>query len=117
LTSTLQILVMVQVSADVGDGDLLALVLRRFPGAARVKSNSCDVRGNWLEIWHNEDADQSLADDTEDGYLYYRWRVEVTPLDARLDEDHQVALARALRDCFAEAGARAVVCASFEDRV
>jgi hypothetical protein len=114
MEETLQFLVMVDSRLD--DSGLLALVMEQFPDAVRRKRHSCDVHGNWLEIWENESADAALIGG-EDGFLHYAWRVEVTPLTDDLDEDHQVKLARDLRTCFERAGARAVVCANFEDRV
>jgi hypothetical protein len=112
---TLQFLLMVD--ADLDRAGLLAVVRGRFPDAVPGKENSCDVHGNWLEIWPNEGADPALATTDEDAYLYYRWRVELTPLDGEGDEDHQVALARELLAAFTAAGARAEVLSSFEDRV
>jgi hypothetical protein len=115
MSGTLQFVVMVD--GEVGEAALLQSVLGRFPDATRLKAHSCDVRGNWLEIWHNDDADPELARGDEDGYLHYRWRVELTPMSDTLDEDHQVELARALIAVFREAGGRSVVLANFEDRV
>jgi hypothetical protein len=91
--------------------------LTGFTDAFRQKDNSCDVDGNWLEVWPNDDTDARLASDAEDGYLYFRWRVEVTPIDAHLDENHQVKLARNLKSQFENMGAAAVICANFEDRL
>jgi hypothetical protein len=111
---TLQFLVMVDGNMD--RAALLAAIQRTFPDAVRRKENSCDLRGNWIEIWANESADATLAGGP-DGYLYYQWRVEANPTDDSVDEDHQVELARALVRCFEELGARPVVAANFEDRV
>ncbi len=110
----LQFLVMVD--SELNDSALLALVLTSFPDAVQVQQHSCDVRGNGLEIWAN-DSDGAESVSEEDAYLGYPWRVEVIPLTATVDEDHQVALARGLRDCFQRAGATAVICAGFENRV
>ena len=115
MDGTLQFLVMVD--ADLDRPGMVQAVLDRFPEATPLKENSCDLRGNWLEVWDNEDADREQAADPDDGYLHFRWRVEVTPLDDTLDEDHQVRLARDLRDCFAAVGRDAVVAANFEHRV
>jgi hypothetical protein len=115
MSGTLQFIIMVD--GDVGEADLLQSVLGRFPDAVRSKAHSCDVGGNWLEIWHNDDADADLARDDEDGYLYYRWRVELTPMSDGLDEDHQVRLARGLLATFEAVGGRPVVLANFENRV
>jgi hypothetical protein len=106
------------VMVDHGGGDRSRLVdglVAAFPGAVRRKENSADLRGNWVQVWANDDADEKLAADPDTGYLHFRWRVEVTPLDAAADEDHQVALARDLLQHF-RAG-RAEVLANFEDRL
>ncbi|GAA0333548.1 hypothetical protein NE235_13610 [Actinoallomurus spadix] len=115
MSETLQFIVMVD--GDVSEEALLRSVFDAFPDAVRLKVHSCDVQGNQLEIWHNEDADPALAFTDDDGYLYYRRRVEVTPMIGSVDEDHQVALARALAVAFESIGGRAVVLANFEDRL
>ena len=115
LADTLQILLMVE--ADLDRPTVLASVLASFQDAVRRKENSCMVRGNLLEIWPNEDADPVMSRSDDDPYLYFRWRVEVTPMDDDLDEDHQIRLARDLRSALESIGARVEVLAAFEDRV
>lgn len=88
MSGTLQFIVMV-------DGDVSEAALLKS-----LKAHSCDLRGNFLEIWHNEDADPDLARNDDDGYLYYRWRVELTPTTKSVGADHQVELARALIAAF-----------------
>ncbi len=112
---TLQFLVMVD--SDTTPAHLITGLLRGFPEAEPYKAHSCRLRGNWLEIVANEDADRGLVDDPDDGYLHFAWEVGVTPQRDDLDEDHQVVLARDLRRHFETAGAKAVVCANFEDRL
>ena len=90
--------------------------LVEFEGAVRGKENSVSVAGNHVEAWANEDADASLALDEEDGFLYFAWRVECTPLEPT-SENAQVELARAVRDAFLAAGARVEIAANFEDLV
>ncbi|WP_328470035.1 hypothetical protein OHA21_03460 [Actinoplanes sp. NBC_00393] len=91
-------------------------LLAGFPEMDRRKENSGHIRGNWLEVWPNDDADEKQASDPENGYLHFRWRIELTPLTA-VEEDHQVQLARDLLRHFQAAGSRAEVCANFEDRL
>ena len=110
MDETLEFLVMV----DDADG-LPEAILRHFPEAVRRKENSCDLRGNWIEVWPNDDADRDLVGGDE-GYLYYAWEVQATPV-VDVDEDHQVRLARELVSCFRALGGTAVVAANFEDRV
>ncbi|MFJ5589047.1 hypothetical protein ACIQCG_04765 [Streptomyces noursei] len=97
--------------------EIIDTVLAVFPESARRKENSCDLRNNWLEAWGNEDADQRLAKDDEEGFLYYRWRIEVTPTTNNPSTDEQITLARLLQQCFEKSGWVAVVCADFEDRL
>lgn len=111
---TLQFIVMAD--GDLSEPQLLNAIIARFPDARRVKGNSCDVRGNWVEIWENEDADPKLAGG-EDGYMFYGWRIEATPMTDDIDEDHQIAFARDLMAYLRDAGMRTVVAANFEDRV
>ncbi len=110
------LLFLIMVDADRDRQAVLKLILDQFPDAIRRKANSCDLRGNWIEVWENEGADANLAVG-EKGYLYFKWRVEVTPLNKSITEIEQVELARALLSCFQSAGCKAVVCADFEDKV
>jgi hypothetical protein len=75
------------------------------------------LRGNWIEVWENKDADQELAEGEKEGFLYYRWRIESTPMKENITEAEQVQLARDLQSCFKSAGFKAVVCANFEDQI
>jgi hypothetical protein len=70
-----------------------------------------------IEVWENENFDPSLVKDEGEGFLYYRWRVEATPMKADIGEAEQIQLARDLQSCFVAAGGKAVVCANFEDKV
>lgn len=107
----------VMVDSEMDRAQMIAGVLDGFPEAERYKHFSCMIRGNWLEIVRNHDADPGLVDDPEEGYLYFAWEVDCTPMSRDLDEDHQVALARDLQRHFAATGAKTTVGASFEDRL
>ncbi|MGK5550475.1 hypothetical protein ACSNOI_02575 [Actinomadura kijaniata] len=112
----LQFLVMLDGPTD--ERRILDAVRQAFPDATPVKANSCDLRGNWLEAWTNEDHDPDLAaNDDEDAFLYFRWRVEVTPMADGITEDDQVTLAKGLVACFTSNGWTPIVAAAFEDRV
>ena len=115
MVDSLQFLVMVETEKN--RQDVLNILLNQFMEATQMKSNSCDLKGNWIEIWENQDADPILSKNEEEGFLYYRWRVEVTPLKNGVEEAKQVQLARDLDLCFKSAGFRAVVCANFEDKL
>src|SRR2546430_2095428 len=109
--------ILLMVDADVDRPAMLALVLAHFPVARRQKDHACLLRGNLLEIWPNEDADPARSWSDEDTYLFYRWRVEVSPMDDSVGEDHQVQLARDLRSAFLSTGVRVDVLAAFEARL
>ncbi|MGC4768011.1 hypothetical protein ACLQ25_03375 [Micromonospora sp. DT44] len=111
---TLQFLIMVDGPPTAAE--LLDLIRARVPDAKPYRRDSVDVRGNLLEINTNEGADPRPATD-EDGYLHFRWRVEVTPMDRSVDEAQQIALARELLRAIEGQQVRATVCAAFEDRV
>lgn len=99
------------------DTEVLSALYAKNAGAVPVKQNSCDIKGNWLEVRGNDDHDPAMLEDPEDGFLFYRWRVEVTPMDNGISVDNQIQLARSLLDVFRAHGWRAVVAASFEDQV
>jgi len=108
---------LIMVDTDKSRREVLKLILDRFSDAIQRKSNSCDLRDNWIEVWENSGADPNLSDSYEKGYLYYKWRVEVTPLKRNISETKQVQLARDLLSCFKAEECKAVVCANFEDKV
>lgn len=111
---TLQFLTMVDGAVD---GKELSETLERGLGAAPYRRGSMHARGNLIEIQANEGADAELARTDEDDYLYFRWRVEATPVDRSVGEAEQIALAKDVVRVVRDAGLRAVVCAAFEDRV
>lgn len=76
MVTTPQFLVMVD--GRVEETRLLDVIRGRLPDCELYRRGSVHVRGNLLEINANEDADPELAITDDDGYLYYRWRVEVT---------------------------------------
>lgn len=115
MQTTLQFLIMVDGPLEAAE--LLDRIRTRLPDAVPYRRDSVDVRGNLLEINPNEGFDPHLATTDEDDYLYFRWRVELTPTDRSVDEEHQIALARELLRAIEEPGVRATVCAAFEDRV
>ncbi|GAA4602548.1 hypothetical protein BJY16_004286 [Actinoplanes octamycinicus] len=115
METMLQFLIMVDSEND--RAQLMQDLLRSFPEAEAHKAHSCRLRGNWLELLPNEDADRNLATDPADGYLHFAWELNVTPYRSDLDEDHQIVLARDLQRHFLTAGAKAVVGANFEDRL
>ncbi|WBB66522.1 hypothetical protein [Micromonospora sp. WMMD812] len=115
MRTTLQFLIMVDGPLEATE--LLDLIRARLPEAVPYRRDSVDVRGNLLEINPNEGADPRLAATDGDDYLYFRWRVELTPTDRTVDEAHQIALTRELLRAIEGPQVQATVCAAFEDRV
>jgi hypothetical protein len=71
--------------------------------------------GNWVQVWPNEDYDESLISDSEEGFLYYRYRIEVSPIDNDKSVERQVSIAKHLKSVLESLGCIAVICADFED--
>ena len=115
MNETLQFLVMVD--GECSREEITDRLVEEFPEAIRLKENSCDLRENWIEVWYNEDYDRISAQDDEDGYLYFRYRVEVTPLGERVKEVDQIDLAKAIVAAIRKKGLTAVICANFENRL
>ena len=110
-----QFIVMVDSAAE--RSHLVSDLASDFPELEQRKAHSGRLRGNWLEVYANDDADPAAAADPDNGFLHFRWRVEVTPLDSSVDENHQIRLARDLLAHFRSAEATAEVLANFEDRL
>lgn len=98
MEETLQFLLMVDANNDCET--LSKIILDNFSDAIAHKSNSCYLRKNFIEIWENEDADSTLSQDNEKGYLHYKCRVEVTPLKEGVREAEQIQLVKDLQFCF-----------------
>ncbi|MGV3719784.1 MAG: hypothetical protein ACO1SX_02650 [Actinomycetota bacterium] len=72
--------------------------------------------GNFCEIEENRDYESSRTDDPEEGFLYFRWRLNCSPGQKRTKLE-QMELARCLRAIIEETGCRVVVGANFEDEL
>lgn len=93
------------------------LLLSAFPDACSQEWDTVDVRGNWLKLLENPEANQSNVDALDDGFLYYSMEMQATPLHKNIDEDHQLLLARDLMSLFQANGFKTVLCAAFEARL
>jgi hypothetical protein len=113
MEETLQFLVMVEGPSE--RSSIVDALLREFPDAIRRKENSCDLRGNWIEVWQNSDFSPPRARDEHDEYLYFRYRVESTPLGKSISEADQIDLATGILAALRGSGWKAVLCANFED--
>ncbi len=93
---------------------IIDFLVEYFNDAVRLKSNSCDLKGNWIEVWRNENADPESTQDEQTGYLHYRFRLEATPVNKEVAETDQVELAKEITACLEKHGCRCVICANFE---
>jgi len=109
----LQFLIMVNSKLDLDQ--FIACIKDNWPHIHWVGSRSFDVANNWVQISENEEFDPSLASNPEKGFLHYRYRLEVSPVEGTPSLDNQIELARSLKAGLEKLGFEAVVCADFED--
>ncbi len=94
---------------------LVNLIKKEWKDIRWIKSYSFDMKGNWIQISANEDYDISCIKDKKDGYLYYKYRLEVSPLGDIKNIDNQVTLAMTLKSRFTAIGCVTEICADFEE--
>jgi len=80
----LQFLIFVNTTLDLEE--LVASLKGALGGISEESFRTFDWSGNWVQVWPNEDYDESLVSDPEEGYLCYRYRVEVSPIDGNLSD-------------------------------
>ena len=112
MNETDQFLIMINTSYD--EKELMEFLTNCFPNSIRNTINSFDLQDHWIEIWKNENADEQMSKDPEEGYLYFRWRIEVTPLRKKILQIHQVEFAKNIVSCLENKGCNCVICANFE---
>lgn len=83
---------------------------------ALLRPRTFKWRSNLVQVWENDDYDPRRIDDPEEGYLFYRFRIEVSPFE-RVSDGHQIGIARLLVEVLESLNAQPVVCADFEDDV
>lgn len=76
---------------------------------------SFEWSGNCVEVWPNEDYDESLTSDPEEGYLYYKYEIVVYPIDGDESVERQVSIAKHLKSALESLGCSAVIGAAFEE--
>jgi hypothetical protein len=87
-------------------------------GLSDIKSisfHSFEWLNNWIQVWRNDDFDSARTLDTDEGFLYYPYRIEVSPTAKEITLEHQLVVARSLRATLELLDARVQVCADFED--
>jgi len=99
------------------EDEVMTWLVTALPEAEREKENSCRLRLNYVEVWPNSDADPEAARSKRDGYLFYRYRIEVSPILGEVAKGGQINLAREVLGYARGERWRWVVCANFEDEV
>ncbi len=102
---------LVMVDAAISLNELLNR-MARLDGFVRRTRRSFDWQRNWIQVAQNEDHD-AVRTREEDGFLFFKFRVEVSPLGDVSVED-QVACARRLHQSYRAEGYDAEICADFE---
>lgn len=69
---------------------------------------------NWVQVDYNEDYDEELMKTDEDAFLYYKYRIEVSPTeDVTLEE--QIHLTKIFTQVISNIGGEVVIGADFEE--
>ena len=108
-----QFLIMVNCNFDLGE--FLNRLKEEWQDVKWVKRSSFDIANNWIQISKNDDYDPSRVLDPEDGFLHYRYRLEVSPITENPSVIEQIKLARMLKTRLEDIGCLAIICADFEE--
>lgn len=109
----LQFLVMIDTEMPLDK--LIEEIRARLLGARPVRPRSFDWRNNWIQIWENDDYEPPLTRPEPDQFLYFRYRMEVSPTSENAELQQQMDIARELKRIIEDIGATAVICADFEE--
>lgn len=109
----LQFLIMVDTEMLLDE--LIEEICVNLPDARPVRPRSFDWRGNWVQIWENDDYEPAASRPQTDAFLYFRYRMEVSPMSENAQLQQQLEVARQLKRAVESTGAVAVVCADFEE--
>jgi len=102
------------IDTEIGLFDFLERLRTELTGARLQRPRSFDWMGNWVQVWENDDYIAKRARPTVDEYLYFRYRMEVTPTE-NIHLDDQLDAALQVKRSVENTGAEAVICADFED--
>lgn len=103
----------VYVNADVARGDLAQLIADSLDGTA--SHSSVQVGESEIDIEENDDFDPAQVD-TPDGFLFYRYYLDVMPTDVQT-RDGQIAVVSQLLESFWSYGWPAVAAADYEEEL
>jgi hypothetical protein len=113
-TRAYELAFVVMIDADAPLPVLTRQLHQAFAAAKGKPGNALDPTGNQVELRRNDHHDPVLAAAPDNGYLFFPYRLEVSPTDT-VSLEHQVGFASALRTAFESLGYRAVICADFEE--
>ena len=108
-----QFLVMLDGAADIDA--VSSIVQSNVPGAKRRSHRSLLVPDGLVQIWLNDDWDARRSNE-RDGFLFWRFRLEVSP-GKELTDEELIGFAGELLLLFRSCGLKATVCAEFEREV
>lgn len=108
-----QFLIMVDAEESI-DG-LVSTLQHALEVTSKATPRSFYWKDNWVQLSKNSDYDEALMSSDQDGFLYYPFRIEVSPINDEITTAHQVAIAKLLGQSIAQLGYRFEICADFED--
>ncbi|TWT29697.1 hypothetical protein [Blastopirellula retiformator] len=111
---TLQFIIMIDGPSS--DQEIVDAIRTPFPDSGGGPARCADLRGNFVDIFANSDADQAKMSG-EDGFLFYGFELQASPTKPTIQEAEQIRLARDLKAVFESRGWKAEVGANFEDKL
>ena len=101
---------LVMVDGEIELQELLETIQLAMPRARPWKRRTLKIDDYWIELRTNEDFDPRGSSDPTQGYLYFRYRLEATPISKKtaLKTRHQ--LAKSLCQGLREAGLKVELC-------
>lgn len=101
------------VNTDITRGELAHVIAASLDGV--VEASTVQAQGGELDIEDNEDFDPEQVD-TPDGFLFYRYYLDVFPAEDQTREGQVAVVSRLLESLWAE-GWPAVAAADFEEEL
>ncbi len=92
---------------------LFDAIKRRIVVCESCFAYSFEHNANFFRFLHNEDYNPELVNG-EDGYLYYKYEIQITSIRDIEEVGHQVELAKIIKKYLIEMGCIAEICAGFE---
>jgi hypothetical protein len=109
----LQFLVMVDTKLSYDE--IISHLKDNLSDVKSISSHSFGWLNNWVQVWKNDDFDSARTLDMDEGFLYYPYRIEVSPTAKEITLEYQLVVARSLQATLELLDARVQICADFED--